>query len=293
MNKAMKFQFHRPGDNENFFSEEGFNNLTKLLKEKTGINIVLTDKNKTLVSSRISKLLRKHQLADYNAYYTFLQKQGAHELSEFIMALTTNTTEFFREDQHFKFIDNYFKKQSEALQHIYRRGELRVWCSASSTGQEIYSTLITLLNTGLFSPDKVRIKALSTDIDTQALQTAATGIYSESLIKGIPKYFLSNYFNRHKKPSGSEYEVNDTLANLVTFAPLNLLADTYPLKYPFDLILCRNVLIYFDDKDVKGSVHKMIQHLRPGGLFFVGHSESGLISHPQLEKLTFGVFRKV
>ncbi|MBC86577.1 MAG: chemotaxis protein CheR [Bdellovibrionaceae bacterium] len=270
----------------------GFTKLTTMLKKDTGINIVLSDKNKTLVSSRLNKILIKYNLNSYSEYADFIKKSGPKYYNEFINCLTTNTTHFFREEKHFTFLDQYVKS-AEFLDHLNKAGGTRIWCSASSYGHEVYTILMTLLNSSTFSPGNLDIKMLATDIDDRVLAVAAEGEYEEAQVKGVPKYLLTNYFDKKKDGDKVSYRAKDLMANRVTFAKFNLLSPEYPFKNKFDLVFCRNVLIYFDQNDINYAVSKMTDNLRIGGLLFVGHSESGNIHDQRLQKVTFGVYKRI
>jgi chemotaxis protein methyltransferase CheR len=267
-----------------------FNKLAQILKNKTGINLALNDKNLTLMASRLIKILKKREITKYKDYIDILNQNNSSELSEFISAMTTNTTQFFREVDHFTIMEKWLTHliEEKKNQHNY---ELRVWCSASSTGQEVYTILMVLLNKipNLQSWD---IKFLATDIDLKVLQKAADGVYNESEILGISEINMKKYFHVIKTEDRPLYQINSTFRDLIRFAPFNLLTEKYPFQFPFDIIFCRNVLIYFDRPTAENVINKLGQTLGKNGLLFLGHSETGMMKSKLLKPIANSVYQR-
>jgi chemotaxis protein methyltransferase CheR len=252
----------------------GFSALSEILKGRCGIDLPPTPKNLSLMASRMRKLLLARGLESYGEYARMIHNQVPGVMNEFISALTTNTTHFFRENEHF----NHLRKILPELIEAKRRegsNELRVWCAASSTGQEPYTILISLLESGVLPPG-MTLKFLATDIDLQVLEKASNAIYREEDIENMPPVLVSRYFEKGIGGDGQRMvRVLPRYASMIRFARLNLIEPRWPFQNKFDIIFCRNVLIYFDSPTAQGVVERLAGQLNPGGYLYVGHSESG------------------
>lgn len=271
---------------------DGCDKLSKLLKIKTGINLPTSNKkNIILFASRLIKKINKLNFNNFNDYHDYLQNCSINDsrMEDFITLITTNTTEFFRENFH-------FEKLKEILQEITRnhKKELRIWCAASSSGQEVYSILITIQEFFLLNNTKKELKFLATDIDSKILEKAMLGIYSEDDVKNIPMVLKNRYFLKAKQYNNKfVYTVRDNYKNIIKFALLNLSdSNEYKFRFKFDLIFCRNVLIYFDQDMAKKVITNLENSLEKNGYLFLGHSESGLVSSNKLTKLNNSIFRR-
>jgi chemotaxis protein methyltransferase CheR len=272
--------------------ETSFFFLAEHLKNQAGITLGNNPKNRSLMASRMISFLKEHQLAGYPELIQKLKTKDKVISRDFVFALTTNTTQFFREPGHFDFIKNWLPSY---FQKICQQGsrELRVWCAASSTGQEPY-TILMVLNELLGNPQTQfwDLKFLSSDIDLEVLQTASKGTYTQNEVAGIPAHLLAHYFTRIGTENESRYTLKKNYREMVRFAQLNLIEFPYPFKNQFDIIFCRNVLIYFEQEMANKVVETMLSHLKKGGLLILGHSESGCmksqlgksISHAVIER---------
>jgi chemotaxis protein methyltransferase CheR len=271
--------------------QTSFGKLAQLLKSKTGINLVINDKNLTLMASRLIKILKRHQINNYRDYLNLLGQTDSVYMTEFISAMTTNTTQFFRENDHFEILEQQLTEILAEKRRLHNY-ELRVWCSASSTGQEVYTILMVLLSQipNLKSWD---LKFLATDIDLQVLQKAADGKYTEVEIKGVSKMNLGIYFQQMQTENESVFQVKKVYRDLIRFAPFNLLTASYPFQYPFDIIFCRNVLIYFDRPTAEGVINNLGQALSKSGILFLGHSETGMMKSKLVKSIANSVYRRV
>lgn len=239
-------------------SDREFDRISTTVQDLAGIR--LPPGKETLVKSRLSKRLRALGLADFEAYLRFLDEDGTgSELAEMVDALTTNKTSFFRESVHF----DHFAGELEAGQ----RTPLRVWSAGCSTGEEPYTLAMMIREHGSSLTDA---RILGTDISGRALGVARHGEYTEAGLAGVPEAFRRRYF---QKTVDGHLRINAELRSLVTFARLNLLGD-WPMRGPFDVIFCRNVMIYFDRDVRERLVRRFHGLLRPGGHLYVGHSES-------------------
>lgn len=255
------------------YSEADFEKVRQVIYRKAGIN--LSDSKKQLVYSRLARRLRALKLENFSAYLTYLN-ENEQEQEEFINALTTNLTAFFREPHHFTMLADYAKK----MQHNSR--PLRVWCSASSTGEEPYSIAISLAEAyGTYEPP---VEIIASDIDSNVLREASAGIYSLQRLESLSLERKKQFFQRGKGVNAGKARVVQELRNLIDFRHINLLDATWPLQGSFDIIFCRNVMIYFDKTTQLKLLERMTRLLKPEGLYIAGHSES-FSQVPHLVKL--------
>jgi chemotaxis protein methyltransferase CheR len=255
----------RPALEQEFaMSATDFERVRALIHQRAGIS--LHAGKQAMVYSRLSRRLRDTGLTTFAAYLQRLESpagaEGEAEWQEFINCLTTNLTSFFREDHHF-----------EALVDDLRALDgrpARIWCSAASTGEEPYSIAMTVAET---LGNGHRASVLATDIDTQVLATAERGVY-DAASRGLSPQRLQRHFLRGKGAQAGFIRVKPELARLVEFRPFNLMSRHWSLGEPFDMIFCRNVMIYFDAATQRQVLQQMHAVLRPGGLLYVGHSEN-------------------
>lgn len=253
---------------EHSLTDKQFKTLCDLVYDATGI--VLAEGKRQMVYRRLMRRIRELKLDTFPEYYRLLEQEDDAEWPNFLNAITTNFTSFFRENHHFEYLKNNFlpKHCNE-----FGRDRLRVWSSASSTGEEPYSLAITLRD--FYGPGITdsNWKILATDLDTNVIDHAKTGVYDADRIDGLPEQVKKNYFKRRTTGDREEVKVANELQSLVTFKPLNLMHD-WPMKGPFDIIVCRNVMIYFDKPTQAKLLKKFIKLLRPNGVLMLGHSES-------------------
>lgn len=252
--------------------QRDFERFRQLIYRLAGI--ALSEAKQCFVQGRLAKRLRALSLDSYTAYYDLLA-DGANkeESTRFINALTTNKTDFFREDHHFQFLKEKVFPNLKSKSTEGGNRKLRIWCSASSTGEEPYSIAMTALDFfGFNSGWDIRI--LASDIDTDVLEAAATGIYTADRIVDIPKPQLQIYFERQSRAVDASYRAKDILRNLITFRRINLQDAEWPINTTFDVIFCRNVMIYFDSSSQTKIVNHFAEKLNSDGYLIIGHSES-------------------
>lgn len=244
------------------YADADFARVKAAIYRKAGIN--LGDSKKQLVYSRLARRLRALNLDSFSAYLHYLETTP-QELQEFINALTTNLTAFFREEHHFGMLAEFIKKHRP-------NKPCRVWCAASSTGEEPYSIAMTLVEAyGNYKPP---VEIIASDIDSQVLSTAAAGVYSLERLDALSLNQKKQFFLRGKGSNSGKAKAIDELRKLIDFRQINLLDPHWAIGGKFDVIFCRNVMIYFDKPTQLKLLERMIQFLTPDGLYVAGHSES-------------------
>ncbi|MDQ2780294.1 MAG: chemotaxis protein CheR [Pseudomonadota bacterium] len=239
-----------------------FERIRKLIHTRAGIS--LNAGKQAMVYSRLSRRLRETRQISFSAYLRWLeQSAGNPEWQEFVNCLTTNLTAFFREEHHFSALAEDLRARAAS--------PVRIWCSAASTGEEPYSLAMTASET--LGP-AARVEIVCSDIDTNVLATAARGVYAADA-RGLSPERLKRHFLRGTAANSGFIRVKPELTRLVEFQPFNLTSASWSaLGSTFDLVFCRNVMIYFDNPTQRRVLEHMHAALRPGGLLYVGHSEN-------------------
>jgi chemotaxis protein methyltransferase CheR len=263
-------------------SEAEFEKIRALVRQHTGIS--LADSKRELVYSRLTRRLRQLRLATFRDYIALLEGDAAPELEEFTNAITTNLTSFFREKHHFDYLNESVFPELQKRNAVSRR--LRIWSAGCSTGEEPYSLAITLQESmARFRGWDVRI--LATDLDSRVVSFANAGDYSpERLVRISPvqrRWFVDR--------DATKVSVREELKALVAFRRLNLL-DHWPFRGPFDIIFCRNVVIYFDKPTQRTLFNRMADLQRDGDHLFIGHSESLFKVCDHYERIGKTIYRK-
>jgi chemotaxis protein methyltransferase CheR len=266
--------------------------IARFIYEKSGI--ALGDNKQELVKTRLGKRLRALGLATYREYFDVVSDPAqGEELMLMINAVSTNFTSFYRERQHFDFLERV------ALPDIVSRKEkeggrrLRAWCAAASTGEEPYTLALTLLGF-LGEPLSWDVKVLCTDISTRVLAQAVNGVYDLDKVKMVAPVLLERYFVPQVNNGRREYEAGRELKDILVFRQLNLMDSVFPFKGPFDFISCRNVMIYFDPSTQERVVEKLLRCLAVGGYLLIGHSENLPASfRTRVEVLAPATYRKI
>jgi len=256
-----------------------------LIYSSSGIS--LSDDKKHLLRNRLGKLIRQGGFASYEEYYNHVvEDSSGQELIRLIDRISTNLTYFFREPKHFELLRE--SVIPALLEEKRRKGvrRLRVWSAACSTGEEPYSLLMTFLP--LIEPlNAWDFRLLGSDISTQVLARAKAGIYSKEQIKGQEAIQISRFFER----ISTGLTIKPAVKKYVTFARINL-QEPFPVKGPFDLIFCRNVMIYFDQETRARLINRFHEVLAPGGHLFIGHSENLTGLQHQFKYVCPAVYRK-
>jgi chemotaxis protein methyltransferase CheR len=263
---------------------ETFDKIRQIIYDKSGI--FLNESKDALVRARISKRMRKLGLEDFGDYLRcVVNDQTGKEIENLLDAISTNTTSFYREADHFNLIRSLVQGWIDNGQR-----KLRVWSAASSTGEEPYTLAIELKEAMGVSP--VDTKILATDIAPSVLATAQVGEYDDERVAPVPNFLLAKYFVRRRNGNKNIYTVKDVLREMVLYRQFNLSKFPYPLRQNLDIILCRNVMIYFDGDLRKKLALEFERLLRPGGYLLIGHAESLTGLAPGLKCLRPSIYKK-
>lgn len=243
-----------------------FAEFRELIYSESGI--ALGKDKAPLLLNRISRRLRKLQLDSPEAYLTVVRSESAgEELKLLLEAISTNTTHFFREKHHF----TIFQERLKALAASGAQ-QVRVWCAASSSGEEPYT--LAMVGTEALAGTRTELKILATDLNVEVLRQAVEGIYDPQQLREAPESYIQRYFTKQRGARGHEFHVAPKLKELIVYKKLNLTHQPYPMRGPFDVIFCRNVMIYFD-RPVRQKIIKEFERLLPpGGLLVLSHSEN-------------------
>lgn len=244
------------------FRDADFSRVRKMIHARAGIS--LGTHKREMVYSRLARRLRALGGQDFGSYLDSLENEpDAAEWEDFINALTTNLTAFFRESHHFPILADFAKK---------RGGPVSVWCCAASTGEEPYSIAITL--TEALGPRAAGSTVLATDIDTSVLNRARTGVYPNERVAKMESERLRRFFLKGRGSNEGHVRVRPEIAEMVRYETLNLLSPSWGITEKFDVIFCRNIMIYFDKPTQAKILERFVPLMKPGGLLFAGHSEN-------------------
>jgi chemotaxis protein methyltransferase CheR len=250
-------------------SDADFNRFQSLIYKESGIH--LAESKRALLAGRLGKRLRALQIAEFPEYLRHVER-SSDEMKRMLDVVTTNETRFFREQKQFDHLHAHVIPQWLAdAEDGLRRREVRVWSAGCSTGEEPYS-LAMMLMAGLGAAWDIRI--LATDLSTRVLDVATAGVWSIEKSAHIPEPYLKAFMLRGGGSQHGKMKAGPEIRSVIRFARLNLHDEAYGVDGPFDLILCRNVLIYFDAASRRGVIDRLIDHLAPGGSFLIGHAET-------------------
>nr|MBI3613054.1 methyltransferase domain-containing protein [Nitrospirota bacterium] len=207
-------------------------------------------------------------LESFEAYYDRVtQEPGGDEFTRMLDLVSTNKTDFFREPKHFDFL------RERILPSLTAEKRIRIWSSACSSGEEPYTIAMTV-HDGVAAPLQWDCKILASDLSTQVLAKAASGVYADERVRGMPADTVRRHFMKGRGKSEGMVKVKPYLSDMIVFRRMNLMDETYPIKSLLDVIFCRNVMIYFDRPTQQQLMAKFYRYLKPGGHLFIGHSES-------------------
>ena len=257
----------------------------KILYEKSGI--VLPNSKQALVESRVTRRLRALNMDSFGMYLKFLQEdQSGEEMVQLIDVISTNITKFFREPDHFELLDSTLEKWADqGMKHC------RIWSAACSTGEEPYTMAMTVHKHVL--KNRMDLKILATDISTRVLAHAQAGVYDQDRLVTVPDPLKIKYFRPQAGSGAERYAVSDQLKKMIMFHRLNFTVFPYPIKGMFDVIFCRNAMIYFDRNLRTKMVTEFARLLKPGGYLLVGHSETLIGIENTYETVRPSVYRRL
>lgn len=249
------------GAREFSWTNADFVRVQGLIYQRAGIS--LHDGKHAMVYSRLSRRLRETGHHSFKDYLGWLESHDGAEWQEFVNALTTNLTSFFREQHHFELLAKHFQS------HAGR--SWKVWCSAASTGEEPYSILMTAVEA---LGSNASVSLMASDIDSKVLTVAGRGAYRLEGLKGIHSQRLHRFFMRGTSGNEGLVRIKPELRSMVQFINVNLIRDDWPFRDRFDVVFCRNVMIYFDAPTQRKVLERIHRVMVPGGLLFVGHAEN-------------------
>lgn len=262
-------------------SDREFERLRGLVREHTAIE--LSDQKRQLIQSRYSKRLRALGLGSFDQYCDLVEDGQCREIGEFTSAITTNFTRFFRESHHFELL-------ATLLTSMASDKKLRIWSAGCATGEEPCSIAVTLLE-NIPDIDNWDIKILATDIDAAALKIADEGIYAEDRVADVDLRILKRWFRRGTGHFSKRVRISDSVRKLISYRHLNLV-ESWPMRQTFDVIFCRNVIIYFGHETKKTLISRFADMQTPGGHLVMGHSENLASLTEDYEYLGDTVYRR-
>ncbi|MDP2560150.1 protein-glutamate O-methyltransferase CheR [Psychrobium sp. 1_MG-2023] len=281
---ASKREICEEREREFPYTKHDFERVKSRIYAHAGIS--LASHKKDLVYNRLVRRLRQLKLGSFSEYLAYVDS-SEEEFGHFVNALTTNLTSFFRESHHFDFLTKQY------LPSLEKRGqrELKVWSSACSIGEEPYSIAISIFESEV-DIQSWDIKIYATDIDTNVLQTAKTGVYPIERLDNLSKARKRNNFLKGVGPQANKARIKPHLQNLVEFQVCNLMKE-WPVTEALDIIFCRNVMIYFDKETQNILLERMTQLLKPGGILCLGHSETPARSMNEYKLLGRTMYQKI
>lgn len=264
-----------------------FKLFQEYIYKKVGIS--LSAQKTTLIKGRLNKRLRELELSSFGEYYNYLTEDASgDELTWFVSAISTNVTSFFRETAQWKWLEGHIQE----VQAAKRQKKLRIWSAGCSSGQEPYTILMFLL-THLDDFHAWDIKILATDISSKVLKHAIAGRYEAKDVEALPKMIVQNSFEKVREGDKIAYEVRPFLKEKVLFRSYNLITDPFFFKNEFDMIFCRNVMIYFDDKNRQELVGRFASLLPKGAPLLLGSSESLTSNKEKLKLIGSSIYKKI
>lgn len=271
------------------FTPDDFAFLRRLIKSRTGIQ--LGERKREMVYGRLARRLRALELDSFDAYCRFVDSaDGEHELLAMVNAITTNLTKFFREDHHFAHLAQSVLPDLAAKQARSAKPRLRIWSAGCSSGEEPYTIAMTVLSTVADLP-RWDARLLATDLDTEMIRRGKAGRYGIGALESIPPDLRARFTKRSRRADTDHFEMAEELKKFITFKALNLL-EPWPMKGPFDVIFCRNVVIYFDRATRLRLFDRFADVLTDGGHLFIGHSESLLGISDRFDLIGKTMYRK-
>lgn len=270
-------------------TDEEYSIIANYIEKNVGIR--LNEGKRVMMQSRLISRLRALGMSNFSDYINFVFSQDAsgQELIFMTNALTTNKTDFFREADHFETMTNI------ALPELIEKGrrDIHIWSSASSSGEEPYTLAMVMSEyKRTHSRSFNNYDVLGTDISTEVLDKAVNAVYTEDVVAGIPMEMKKRYFLKSRDPEKRVVRIKPALRSRCSFQRLNLMDEKWDVPSQFEIIFCRNVLIYFDKPTQEKIIRHLLEHLIPGGFLFLGHSETVFSMNLPLKTIGPTAYRK-
>ncbi|MFK8018469.1 MAG: protein-glutamate O-methyltransferase CheR [Pseudomonadales bacterium] len=272
---------------ESKLSAQEFNEIRVLIQKITGIS--MNDSKSQLISRRLGGRLAELGIDNFRDYINYLESGNESELEIFSNAVTTNLTSFFRERHHFDYLEEHILPEIET-QKMASQKRLRIWSAGCSTGEEPYS-IAMMLRESMPKLSEWDAKILATDLDTSVLATCKKGQYSDQVLQKVPPEQRKRWFREVGSTGQKKTEIHSKLKELITFKQLNLMG-AWPMQGEFDVIFCRNVIIYFDKPTQRKLIDRYANLLVDGGFLIIGHSESLLNVTNRFSLIGKTIYRK-
>jgi chemotaxis protein methyltransferase CheR len=267
-----------------------FQRFSRYVYDKCGIN--LHGGKKELLKARLGKILRQRNFRSFRAYYDqVVNDKSGYELTLLLNSISTNLTYFFRESEHFDFLRARALPELIETKASSRDNSLRLWSAGCSSGEEAYSIAMAV-SEAVYGMKKWQIEIYATDLSTKVLATANAGIYEEEKVHNIPFDLKRRYFQKGSNKWKGYFRVKKGIRDMISFKRLNFM-EKFLFKDPFDVVFCRNVMIYFDNPTKEGLIKKLSQCLSNGGYLLVGHSESLTGVKHQLKYIQPSIYKKI
>lgn len=281
----------RPLSSPPKLTDAQFSRLQQFIEGELGIR--MPPVKKVMLESRLQKRLRLLRIREFESYLdlAFSEQERAGELIHLIDVVTTNKTDFFREPDHFDILSRRLLPDMYFNEGIGRRGPMQVWSAASSTGEEPYTLAMVLAEFAREQSD-FAFHVLGTDISTRVLEAGRKAIYPEERVAPVSEELRKRYLLRSKEKDKRLVRIRPELRRQVSFKRQNLMDDRYDIDRSFDVIFCRNVIIYFERPNQERILTRLVRHLRPGGYLFLGHSETLAGMSLSLQSVAPTVYRK-
>ncbi len=267
-----------------------FQRFSRYVYDKCGIN--LHGGKKELLKARLGKILRQRNFRSFRAYYDqVVNDKSGYELTLLLNSISTNLTYFFRESEHFDFLRARALPELIETKASSRDNSLRLWSAGCSSGEEAYSIAMAV-SEAVYGMKKWQIEIYATDLSTKVLATANAGIYEGEKVHNIPFDLKRRYFQKGSNKWKGDFRVKKGIRDMISFKRLNFM-EKFLFKDPFDVVFCRNVMIYFDNPTKEGLIKKLSQCLSNGGYLLVGHSESLTGVKHQLKYIQPSIYKKI
>jgi chemotaxis protein methyltransferase CheR len=273
-------------------TDKEFSFLSQLIYNTCGINLQI--EKKILVESRLRKRVLQLQMSSFKEYVEYLRDDSVleTEIVPMIDLVSTNKTDFFREPEHFNFMDSKILPEYLESEQMKYFEPFKVWCSASSTGEEPY-TISIVINEFMEKTKPFKTQIFASDINTQVLSKASQAVYEYEKIETISPFLKKKYFLKSKNSSSNLVRVVKPIREMVKFLRINLMDNASPIPNELDIVFCRNVLIYFDKETQIKVVKNLLSHLRIGGYLIMGHSETLQSMDLPVKRIESTIYRKI